>query len=564
MINYKGQLISQVILFIFVTMCLAFSGCSSNSSGDNPIIASTTYTISGAVSGSVKANVAITLSGASAANTTTASDGTYSFSGIANGNYTVTPSLSGYSFNPSSTGVKISGTSVTDIIFTSSTNTSGLNFTVAGVVSGAVENGVGIELSGTHTGTAYTASNGTYSLTFANGDNIVITPSLTGYWFIPANIVQNDVTANVVGANFVSGAANFSMTDLEGTWNFNMLFTDGANDDNTGWQSGTVTVASNGTFTFSNCYGVNSGANATSCPSETIIMTIDANGVITQTSGGIIGQMASDRALFVGTSTNSGGSNSDGAQMLIAQKVTSGTTFSTSDIESKNWVGHQLRTGGSNMWHYSAGNIDSGGNLDEITCTEAIGTCTTGGKGGTISVSSAGIVTFPGSNSDFHGSLSSDKKTIVGIQTHSKDGSYDLMVIQITGQTYTAGFIPDGIYPAQVLSAYSSLYTSDTLPFWANWLGYVIGGGGNMQVSGNVTDNNTGGNGGGDGFASAIWLPQQYVINTSGKVTAYNNATSDYNGQMSNDGTFIVSTTTGYTTIGPTSYPYYSLFFYLK
>jgi hypothetical protein len=83
-----------------------------------------------------------------------------------------------------------------------------------------------------------------------------------------------------------------------------------------------------------------------------------------------------------------------------------------------------------------------------------------------------------------------------------------------------------------------------------------------MQVSGNVTDNNTGGNGGGDGFASAIWLPQPYAISSSGNVTA--SGAAEYNGQMSNDGTFIVNTVTGYTTIGLTSYPYYSLFFYLK
>lgn len=198
----KGRLISQVILFIFVTMCLAFSGCSNGSS--NPMIATNYYTLSGAVNGTVAANVAITLSGASAANTTTASDGTYSFSGLAAGTYTVTPSLSGNSFNPSSTGIKISDTDVTFIDFTSSTG--GLNFTVAGVVSGAVESGVGVELSvgGTVTGTTYTASNGTYSLIFTNGDNIVITPVLTGYTFTPANLAYNDVIANVTGANFVN------------------------------------------------------------------------------------------------------------------------------------------------------------------------------------------------------------------------------------------------------------------------------------------------------------------------------------------------------------------------
>ncbi|MGD0279557.1 MAG: carboxypeptidase-like regulatory domain-containing protein [Smithella sp.] len=559
MTNYKGRLVSQVILFIFVTMCLAFSGCSNSSS--NPIVEATTYTISGQVVEQNNTtigvpNVPITLSGASAANTTTASDGSYSFSGLGNGSYTVTPSLSGYSFYPSSLAIKLNGGSQAAIFQESTVD---LNLTVAGVVSGAVANDVEISLSGTPLASKFTASNGTYSFPFASGDNIVLTPSLTGFRFLPANIAYNDVTANVT-ANFVSGAANFSMTDLQGTWNFNLLWTDGSNDENTGWQFGTATVASNGTFTFSNCYGVNNGvANATTCPSETMVMTINSNGVVTQTSGGtLIGQMASDKALFVGTSTNNGGSNSDGAQMLIAQKVTA-SSYSTSDIESTNWVLHQLRTGVNNYWHYSNGTIDSGGNVTEIACTEAYGTCTPGGNV-TLSVASTGIVTS--STGDFHGSLSSDKKTIIGIKTHNSGDEFDLLVFQITGKTYTPGFIPDGIYPAQVLSVYNHLYTSDTLPFWAYWLGYVIGGGGNMQVSGNVTDNNTGGNGGGDGFASAIWLPQPYAISSSGNVTA--SGAAEYNGQMSNDGTFIVNTVTGYTTIGLTSYPYYSLFFYLK
>jgi hypothetical protein len=78
-----------------------------------------TYSISGTVSGDVANGVTMTLSGAGTGTTTTNSSGTYSFSGLANGTYTVTPSLSGYTFTPSSQSVTISGANRTGINFTS-------------------------------------------------------------------------------------------------------------------------------------------------------------------------------------------------------------------------------------------------------------------------------------------------------------------------------------------------------------------------------------------------------------------------------------------------------------
>ncbi len=78
-------------------------------------------TIYGTVTGDVQEDVTITLNSVSpsATETTTGSDGTYSFSELANGDYTVTPSLAGYSFTPANTPVTISGSDVTGIDFTS-------------------------------------------------------------------------------------------------------------------------------------------------------------------------------------------------------------------------------------------------------------------------------------------------------------------------------------------------------------------------------------------------------------------------------------------------------------
>ncbi len=79
----------------------------------------TTYSISGTVSGAVASGVTMTLSGAGTGTTTTAADGSYTFSGRPNGSYTVTPSRTGYTFSPANSAVTVSGANVTGVNFTS-------------------------------------------------------------------------------------------------------------------------------------------------------------------------------------------------------------------------------------------------------------------------------------------------------------------------------------------------------------------------------------------------------------------------------------------------------------
>ena len=71
-----------------------------------------TYAISGSVSGAVAPGVTVALSGASTTTTTTGPSGTYSFSGVGNGAYTVTPSLAGYTFSPATQTVTVAGSNV--------------------------------------------------------------------------------------------------------------------------------------------------------------------------------------------------------------------------------------------------------------------------------------------------------------------------------------------------------------------------------------------------------------------------------------------------------------------
>src|SRR5208337_3816341 len=88
-----------------------------------------TYTLSGTISGAGGNGATVTLSGAASATTTANSSGAYTFSGLAGGSYTVTPSLSGFSFSPASQPVTVGSVNVTGVNFSTVT------YTLSGTIS---------------------------------------------------------------------------------------------------------------------------------------------------------------------------------------------------------------------------------------------------------------------------------------------------------------------------------------------------------------------------------------------------------------------------------------------
>jgi len=98
-------------------LLLVLSGCAgavlpgSNSSGN--------FSVSGNISPSSAGNgTSVALSGPSSASTTANSSGNYSFSGLTNGTYTITPIHSGYTFTPNVQNFSIDGSDVSGINFT--------------------------------------------------------------------------------------------------------------------------------------------------------------------------------------------------------------------------------------------------------------------------------------------------------------------------------------------------------------------------------------------------------------------------------------------------------------
>lgn len=190
---------------VFIAMIgtiLAISGCTADSS-EFALRETTGHSISGMVNGSVLQGVTITLTGAANATTTTDTNGNYRFEGMANGDYTLTPTLAGYIFNPASTAVKTSGLNANDVNF-AATASAAPTYRISGTVNGAVLQSVTIMIAGAANATTLTDASGKYSFTGLVSGSYTVTPALAGYLFVSASEVITVSNANVTGINFAA------------------------------------------------------------------------------------------------------------------------------------------------------------------------------------------------------------------------------------------------------------------------------------------------------------------------------------------------------------------------
>ena len=88
-----------------------------------------TWSITGTV-GAAGSGATISLTGTSTATTTANASGNYTFTGLANGSYTVTPSFAGHTFSPTSAAVTVNGANVTAPSFTTTVQTWSITGTV--------------------------------------------------------------------------------------------------------------------------------------------------------------------------------------------------------------------------------------------------------------------------------------------------------------------------------------------------------------------------------------------------------------------------------------------------
>ena len=178
---------------------------SSVTSGISFAATALTFGISGTLSPVAGGSGAtVTLSGAMAATTITDSAGNYSFAGLSNGTYAVTPSHTGYSFSPSVQQAVVNGASVTGLNFTAqSSPTFSISGTISPVIGGS---GSTVALSGAAAATIVTDASGNYIFSGLANGTYTVTPTNTGYTFSPVNQNVTVNGANQTGVNFTATA----------------------------------------------------------------------------------------------------------------------------------------------------------------------------------------------------------------------------------------------------------------------------------------------------------------------------------------------------------------------
>jgi len=159
-----------------------------------------TYSVSGTITGGGGSTVGLT--GSAVASTTADSSGNYSFTGIANGSYTITPSKAGLAFTPTSLPVTVNGASVTGMNFSASVAPT---YSISGTIAGGA--GATVALSGAATASTTADSSGNYSFTGLANGSYTVTPSKSGYTFSPANAAVTINGSNLTGMNFTAKPA---------------------------------------------------------------------------------------------------------------------------------------------------------------------------------------------------------------------------------------------------------------------------------------------------------------------------------------------------------------------
>jgi hypothetical protein len=216
----------SLLAMIFAASLALLAGCSGVVSQNSkasvlPTSSGTTYSVSGTLSpASGGSGATVTLSGAASTATPADNSGAYTFTGLANGTYAVTPSRTGYTFSPTTQSAIVNGANVNGVNFSANaqgSQTYSISGTISPTTGGA---GTTVTLSGTASATTVANSSGAYSFTgFGNG-TYTVTPSHAGYTFSPTSTTAAVNGANVTGINFTvnpSGTAHTATANWTGS-----------------------------------------------------------------------------------------------------------------------------------------------------------------------------------------------------------------------------------------------------------------------------------------------------------------------------------------------------------
>jgi len=198
-----------------------------------------TYNISGNVGGAGGSGATINLTGTSNASTTADTYGNFSFSGLMNGAYTVTPSKAGFTFTPAGLTATVSNANVTGLSFST------VAYSISGTISGSGGSNAVVTLSGTSSAATTADGSGNYSFTSLTNGSYTVTPSNSGFSFTPSSQSVTVANGSVTGVNFSTPVLTYTLQgSISGPGGA------GATVTLSGTSSGTTTADSSGNFTF--------------------------------------------------------------------------------------------------------------------------------------------------------------------------------------------------------------------------------------------------------------------------------------------------------------------------
>jgi hypothetical protein len=172
-----------------------------------------TWSISGVVS--VSSGTTLILSGAGSASTAPDASGNYSFNGLPNGAYTVTPTNAGFTFSPANQAINLSESNASGINFT---GTPKPTWSISGTIGPAsLGSGSLVGLSGSQSAATSADGSGNYFFSNIMNGTYTVTPSQTGATFTPASKLAAVNGASVSNVNFTAQTATASVLAIDAT-----------------------------------------------------------------------------------------------------------------------------------------------------------------------------------------------------------------------------------------------------------------------------------------------------------------------------------------------------------
>ena len=251
--GWSGTVTPSLAGYTFAPASRTYTNVSDDQTGQNYTATAITPLISGHVTygGSGLPGVTLTFSNGGGS-VVTGSGGTYAHAVSYGWSGTVTPSLPGYTFDPSSTTYTDVVADIADEDYTAAAVTPVISGRVTFEDSGLANVTLTFSNGG---GSTTTGSNGNYSHAVSYGWSGTVTPSRAGYHFSPSSRNYNNVTANIGNENYtasavtpvISGRVTIGGTGLS---NVTVTFSNGGGSavtDNNGNYSQTVSYGWSGT-----------------------------------------------------------------------------------------------------------------------------------------------------------------------------------------------------------------------------------------------------------------------------------------------------------------------------